>query len=142
MGISSPTAARPWTFRLRVLTIAGLLSVVGLIGSAALARRADTDARATLKSDLQRFDAAQRAWQARYGDFAQSFDAKGSPTAIAFTPSPGVTFKFESFSPQAWSATVTGGSDMVAPRMCGIFRGEGPIAPHRALITEGAIACW
>lgn len=144
MVFTPPQAARPWTFRLLVLTAAGILTSIGIIGNAALDRRADTRSRAALVADLRRFDAAQRARQAQRGEFARAFDSTGSDSSVAFTASRGVDFVFESHSAQAWSATAKAPdeSELVAPRTCGIYRGEGAIAPHRALTIEGAVVCW
>jgi hypothetical protein len=142
MAFTPPHAARPWTFRLLVLSLAGVLTTAILLGNAALSRRSDAQRRATVVADLKRLDAAQRTWEARRGDFARIVRPVATDSSIAFVASPGVELTFSSHSALAWSATAKATDPLSEPAVCGIFRGPGPVAPHRAVTHEGVVACW
>jgi hypothetical protein len=142
MEPSVPVASPPWRFRLMILTALGVLASIALIVRAAMARQSDTAGRAALVADLRRLEAAQSSWAARRGVFAEAIGVTEDERTLAFTPSREVVLRFESRSPDAWSAIAESRLPLTAPRQCGIYRGTPDTAPHRALTRPGEVACW
>jgi hypothetical protein len=136
-----PTAdAAPWRTRLIGLTaIAVLILLIMAVRAAAARSSADTQ-RAILVDDLRRLATAADAYFARAGRYPAAIGAAGED--VAFTPSPGVTIRYERWSSTAWSAVADTPGLTVAPARCGIWVGDAAAAPHRAATTEGTPACW
>jgi hypothetical protein len=132
----------PWRFRLMVLTALGLFATLAVLVRAATARKSETAGRGALVADLRRLDAAQSSWAARRGVFAESIAVVEGERTLVFTPSPNVVLRFESRSPDAWTAIAESRNPLMAPRHCGIYRGTDDAAPHRAVVRPGEVACW
>jgi hypothetical protein len=137
-----PTVSPPWRFRLMALTGLGVAAVALLLLTAASARTKDARSRQVMQGDLRRLEALQSSWAARRGRYAQRVAANGSDSVLAFAPSGGVELRFESRSPDDWSAIVEHPDVAVEPRRCGVYYGSPAAAPHRALVRPGTIVCW
>lgn len=124
------------------LTGLGVGTVILLLLTAASARAKDAHGRQVMRGDLRRLEALQSGWAARHGRYAQQVAANGTDSVLGFTPSDGVVLRFESRSPDEWSAIVEHPAVRVEPRRCGLYYGSAAAAPHRALQRPGTIACW
>jgi len=142
MEFPVPAVSPPWRFRLMALTGLGVAAVAMLLLTAANARSKDSRARDAMRSDLRRLEALQSTWAARHGRYAQRLGPEGSDSVLAFVPSEGVVLRFESRSPDDWSAIAEHPAATAEPRRCGLYNGRPIAAPHRALQRPGVIACW
>ena len=124
------------------LTGLGVAAVVLMLLAAAAARTKDARARDAIRSDLRRLEALQSSWAARHGRYAQRIGPDGTDSVLAFVPSNGVVVRFESRSPDDWSAIAEHPDVSAEPRRCGLYNGSPVAAPHRALQRPGVIACW
>ncbi len=136
-----PTAdSQPWRTRLIGLTALAVVVLLIAAGRAAVTRAAAERHRAELLGDLRRLATALDAAYARTGEYPGSIGT--GQDALAFTPSPGVALRYERWSADAWTATAETPALTVAPNRCGIWVGDPAAAPHRAVRTPGAPACW
>lgn len=142
MEIPVPAVSPPWRFRLMVLTGLGIGAVLVLLLTAANTRAKDSRARDAMQGDLRRLEGLQSSWAARRGSYAQRVAVRGTDSVLAFAPSEGVVLRFESRSPDDWSAIVEHPAVAVEPRRCGLYYGNPAAAPHRALARPGTIVCW
>lgn len=124
------------------LTGLGLATGALLLLTAASARAKDARARDAMQGDLRRLEALQSTWAARHGRYAERIGPDGNDSVLAFVPSNGVVLRFESRSPDDWSAIAEHPAVTAEPRRCGLYNGRPVAAPHRALQRPGVIACW
>jgi hypothetical protein len=124
------------------LTGLGVAAIAVVLGSAANARATDSRARRAMQNDLRRLEALQSGWAARHGRYASQIGPDGADSVLAFVPSDGVVLRFESRSPDDWSAIAEHPGVSTEPRHCGLYQGDPVAAPHRALERPGIIACW
>ena len=138
----TPATSPPWRFRLMALTALAALVVVIVVANAAIARRNDRQWRAALVADLRRLDDLQLAWDARVGSFAVRIAPVGDDSTLAFAASTGVILRFESRSPNDWSAVAESEEPLAIPQRCGIYQGDPATPPHRAMTRPGEVSCW
>jgi hypothetical protein len=131
-----PDSAPPWRFRLQLLTGLALLVLAVLWARSRQDTVATERARATLRGTLQGLVQAQEGHLAATGRYASSLDS------LAGWARPGWPLVRFHASARGWSAVAEDTTLVVAPRSCGVFLGAPELAPHRAVVDEGVIACW
>ncbi|MEO5798458.1 MAG: hypothetical protein ABIS00_03350 [Gemmatimonadales bacterium] len=125
-----------------MLTALGLVAILWMIASSAIARRDDSRRHEALRSELLRLDQAQSEWYSRVGRYALALGTTSQEDTLAFVSSPGLKLRFESLSAESWNAVVSDSALATAPGSCGIFRGPPEASPHRLVVRPGTVACW
>lgn len=135
---AAPPAPPPrWRFRLQLLTGAAVLVVLVMLVRAQSARASLDQRRQVVQGALRALVSAQQEHYARTGTYALALDA-----GLEWRRPASVVVRFRAEGDQAWHAVATDSMLTVPPTTCGVFLGDQSLAPHRAVIAPGTVACW